>query len=148
MSRPTTRRRQIDMSRVRTALVEAELATSAEIVVSIAPFFFGRVSRVAQRAFVRLRIANTKARNGVLLFVVPARRQVVVLADRNACANVDAAAWQNIAARIATAFAAGCGTSGLVEGIGDLARTLAAAFPHSLADINELPDLEREPVPR
>lgn len=148
MSRPTTRRKQIDVSRVRAALVDAERTTSAELVVSIAPFFFGRVSRVAQRTFVRLHMAHSDARNGVLLFVAPSRRQVVVLADRNARANVDSAAWQNIAARIATAFAAGCGTTGLVEGIGELARTLAVPFPCTGADVNDLAELVCEPVPR
>lgn len=140
MAQPTTRRSQIDVARVRAAVEAAEQVTSAEIVVSIAPFFVGRVWPVAQRAFVRLGVSHTHAHNGVLVFVVPARRQVVVLADSGAQSRVDAAVWQRVAERIAVAFAAGEGTTGLVDGIAELAATLSAPFPHTAQEVNELPD--------
>jgi uncharacterized membrane protein len=84
MGHATTRRREIDAACVRRAVEAAEHRTSAEIVVSIAPFFLGRVWSAARRAFARLGVAGTRARNGVLVFVVPSRRQVVVLADDGA----------------------------------------------------------------
>ena len=146
MRRATTRRKDIDLARVRQAVEAAELRTSAEIVVSIAPFFFGRVWPAARAAFERLGVARTLGRNGVLVFVVPARRQVVVLADDVAVALVAPAIWRDAASRIAAAFARGEGTTGLVDGIGWLSRALSERFPRQPGDLNELldqPDQER-----
>jgi len=140
MGHATTRRKAIDVARVREAVEAAERITSAEILVSIAPFFVGRVWPAARRAFVRLGVANTRARNGVLVFVVPSRRQVVVLADDGAAARIDPAIWRDATARIAAAFASGHATAGLVDEIGRLARVLAGPFPYHPADVNELPD--------
>lgn len=136
----TTRRKDIDLTRVREAVEAAERTTSAEIVVSVAPFFVGRVWQAAQRAFTRLGVSRTRGRNGVLVFVVPSRRQVVLLADDRALAEVDPSVWSETATQIATAFAHGHGTTGLVDGIERLARSLRAPFPHQPADVNELPD--------
>lgn len=125
--RATIRRKDIDVARVRKAVEAAERTTSAEIVVSIAPFFLGRVWPAAQRAFARLGVSRTRRSNGVLVFVVPSRRQVVVLADDGALARVDPSVWSETATQIATAFARGHGTTGLVDGIvrwllGDVAK--------------------------
>ncbi len=140
MQRATTRRKEIDLVRVRQAVEAAERRTSAEIVVSIAPFFVGRVWTAAHRAFVRLGGARTHGRNGVRVFVVPARREVVVLADEGAIATVNPAIWRDAASRIAAAFADGRGTEGLVDGIEWLSCTLSELFPHQRGDTNELPD--------
>lgn len=140
MARATRRRKDLDLDRVREAIEAAERRTSAEIVVSIAPFFIGRVWPAAQRAFARLRVAHTRHRNGVLIFVVPARRQVVVLADRGAHAQIDPSVWRETASRIAAAFGRGHGTAGLVAGIEHLADALGGPYPHERGDINELPD--------
>ena len=140
MRRATTRRRELDLDRVRAAIAAAEQHTSAELVVSIAPFFVGRIWPAARRAFARLGVARTQQRNGVLIFVVPARRQVVVLADQAAHARLAPAVWHEAADRIAAAFGRGEGTAGLVSGVEHLARALAGPFPHHRDDANELPD--------
>ncbi len=142
--RGTTRRKELDLSRVREAIEDAERRTSAEIVVSVAPFFVGSVWRAAHRAFDHLGVAGTQWRNGVLVFVVPARRDVIVLADDGAYARFDPEFWQDIAARIAEDFARGDGTAGLVGGIDQLATALAGPFPRTADDINELPDQPSE----
>lgn len=140
MTRATTRRKDLDLDRVRQAIEAAERHTSAEIVVSIAPFFVGRLWPAARRTFARLGVARTHGRNGVLIFVVPARRQVLVLADDAAHAHLDPAVWREAAARIAAAFGRGEGTTGLVAGVEYLACALAGPFPHHRGDPNELPD--------
>jgi uncharacterized membrane protein len=140
MGTATTRRKDIDLLRVRAAVEAAERRTSAEIVVSIAPFFVGRVWRAAERAFVQLGVARTHARNGVLVFVVPSRRQVIVLPDDGAAAGIEPSVWTDVATGIADAFARGEGTTGLVDGIELLSHALARRFPYHRADVNELPD--------
>jgi uncharacterized membrane protein len=143
MSRATTRRREIDRDRVRAAVESAEACTSAEIVVAIAPFFVGRVWRAARRAFARLGVAGTRRRTGVLVFVVPSRRQVVILPDEGACDRIDAAIWRGIAAAIAAGFGDGRGTDGLVDGVLQLGDALSVPFPRAPGDLNELPDEPR-----
>ncbi|HZA51699.1 MAG TPA: TPM domain-containing protein, partial [Myxococcaceae bacterium] len=80
--------RRIDVKRVEHALREAEKRASGEIRVSVAPLFWGSVRKEAERAFVRLGMSRTKERNGVLFFVVPARRKFVVLGDEGIHAKV------------------------------------------------------------
>ncbi len=140
MARATTRRKDLDLDRVCEAVRAAERHTSAEIVVAVAPFFVGRTWPAARRAFARLGVARTRHRNGVLLFVVPARRKVIVLADDGAHARIGSDLWHDVATRIAASFARGHGTAGLVDGIERLAHALAGPFPHERGDINELPD--------
>lgn len=135
-----TRRRAIDGTRVREAIEAAERRTSAEIVVSVAPFFLGNIWKAAEGAFVRLGVARTRARNGVLVFVIPSRRQLVVMGDEGIHAQLGDPFWQEVVARIATAFARGDGTGGLVEGIARLGETLAERFPRGPDDVNELAD--------
>jgi len=141
MPRPTTRRRDIDRAAIRTAVAAAERLTSAEIVVSISPFFLGNVGDAAERAFRRLGIARTRRRNGVLVFVVPARHQVLVLPDDEAAARIDPAIYERTAALVAAACARGEGTQGIVDAVALLAAALAVAFPFAHDDANELPDL-------
>lgn len=124
-----TRRQAIDREQVRDAVEAAERRTSAEIVVSIAPFFIGDVRRATRRAFRWLRIAHTQDRNGILVFVVPARKHVAVLADEGAHGCIDHALWHDVASHIADAFSRGDGSAGIVHGIGRLAAALSVPFP-------------------
>jgi len=71
--------RFVDKGRVREAIAAAELETSAPIHVSIAPYFWGSVRRTAWRAFRKHGLAKTAKRNGVLFFVVPSRREFVII---------------------------------------------------------------------
>ncbi|HVK72369.1 MAG TPA: TPM domain-containing protein [Kofleriaceae bacterium] len=132
----------IDRDRVRAAIEGAERQTSAEIVVSIAPFFLGGVAPAARHAFTRLGVARTRARNGVLIFVVPSRHQVVVLPDEAAEARLHPDVVADAARRVAAGFGRDDGTGGLVDGIAVLAGALAPLFPPAADDVDELPPFE------
>src|SRR5436305_9038695 len=101
------RRRAIDDDRLRAAIAAAEARSSGQIVVSIAPWFWGSVERVAKRAFERLGVGHTRHRNGVLLFVVPRRRRFTVLGDDALHAVVGQAFWDETVAAIGKQIAAG-----------------------------------------
>jgi uncharacterized membrane protein len=132
---------RLDIPRIEEALRAAERRTSGEIRVSVAPFFWGSVRRAAETAFVRLGMTETRQRNGVLFFVVPARRRFVVLGDEGIHARVGPDFWESVAARVAEAFHAGDFTGGLVRGITAVGEQLSAHFPYQPGeDINELPD--------
>jgi uncharacterized membrane protein len=140
---------RLDIDRVRKAIEEAEKQTSGEIRVSIARFFWGRVRPAAERAFNRLGMTRTRQRNGILFFVVPARRRFVVLGDKGVHAKVVQKFWDSIAAAMSEDFKKGNFTDGLVRGIEIAGRGLAAYFPYDPStDMNELPDEVDDTKPR
>src|SRR5262245_54000351 len=133
--------RIIDGDKIKRAIQAAEHRTSGEICVSVAPLFWGNVEKAADKAFVRLGMASTQQRNGVLFFVVPARRRFVVLGDRAIHERVGQDFWDRIAAVVSEKFREGDFTGGLVKGIENVGEQLATHFPYDPAtDKNELPD--------
>jgi uncharacterized membrane protein len=133
--------RRIDVARVRAAIEAAERRTSGEIVVSVSRWFWGDVRRAAERAFERLQVARTAERNGVLIFVVPSRRQFVILGDEGIHARVGQGFWEDVAAAIASRLRAGDVTGALVDGVTRAGEGLIEHFPHAGArDRNELGD--------
>jgi len=135
--------KSLDTAAVERAIALAETRTSGEIRVSIAGFFVGSSRRLAELAFQRLGLHATRDRNGVLLLIAPARRQVVVLGDEAIHAQVGDAFWTEIAARVSTRFREGHFTQGVVEAVDAIGEALARHFPAG-ADVdgnpNELPD--------
>lgn len=131
----------IDKERIRRAIEKAEKRTSGEIRVSVSQPFWGNVRKAAERAFERLGMTNTKDRNAVLFFVVPARRKFVVLGDSGIHEKVGQEFWQQIVGIVSERFRRGDFTGGLVAGIEVVGEGLAQHFPYDAAnDTNELPD--------
>jgi uncharacterized membrane protein len=133
--------RTVDVGRVKAAVAAAERAASGEVRVSVSRFFWGSVRKAAERAFVRLGMTRTKDRNGVLFFIVPARKKFVVLGDAGIHAKVGQEFWDSLAGLMSARFKKGEFTEGLVEAIEEAGRRLAAHFPYDAAvDVNELAD--------
>jgi uncharacterized membrane protein len=131
----------IDRDRIKSAIQEAEHRTSGEICVSVAPLFWGSVEKAADKAFARLGMTRTKDRNGVLFFVVPARRKFVVLGDQGIHDRVGQEFWNAVAAAVSEKFRRGDFTGGLVHGIETVGEQLSTHFPYDPdTDKNELPD--------
>src|SRR5437773_1349912 len=99
--------RVLDQGRIKEAIRHAEHRTSGEVCVSVAPLFWGNVEKAAQKAFVRLGVAHTKDRNGVLFFVVPSRRKFVVLGDTGIHQKLGQEFWDRIAAAMSGRFREG-----------------------------------------
>ena len=133
--------RTVDIERVKAAIAAAERAASGEIRVSVSRFFWGSVRRAAEKAFFRLGMTRTKDRNGVLFFIVPARKKFTVLGDEGIHAKVGQEFWDCLAGLMSGHFRKGEFTEGLVAAIEEAGRQLAAHFPFVLTiDINELAD--------
>jgi uncharacterized membrane protein len=135
--------RSLDTPAVERAIARAETRTSGEIRISIAGFFLGSSRRLAERAFQRLGLHATRDRNGVLLLIAPARREVVVLGDEAIHAQVGDPFWTEIADRVSTRFREGHFTEGVVEAVDAIGEALARHFPASAeagGNPNELPD--------
>jgi uncharacterized membrane protein len=133
--------RTVDVERVKAAIAAAERAASGEIRVSVSRFFWGSVRRAAEKAFIRLGMAGTKDRNGVLFFIVPARKRFTILGDAGIHAKVGQEFWESLAGLMSGHFRKGEFTEGLVAAIEEAGRRLAAHFPYDpAADVNELAD--------
>ena len=131
----------IDVERIKAAIAVAERSASGEVRVSVAPFFWGSVRRVAEKAFVRLGMTATKDRNGILFFIVPTRKKFAVLGDEGIHARVGQEFWDSLAGLLSGHFRKGEFTEGLIVAIEEAGRQLAAHFPCDPAtDVNELPD--------
>ncbi len=131
----------IDREKIKQAIEAAEHRTSGEICVSVAPFFWGSVEKAANKAFVRMGVARTKHRNGVLFFVVPSRRKFVVLGDSGIHERVGQEFWHRVVAAVSAKFRDGDFTGGIVKGIEEVGEQLASHFPYDpLTDEDELPD--------
>lgn len=134
-------KRCVDEARVVQAIVAAERASSGEIRVSMATFFWGDVEKVAQKAFVRLGMDKTAKRNGVLIFLVPSRKRFTILGDEGIHAKVGQEFWEDVASGLSEHFKRSEFTEGLVQGIAKVGERLAQHFPwEGDADRNELPD--------
>lgn len=126
---------------VEEAIKRVEAQTSGEIRVSVAGFFRGDLQRLAEGAFRRLRIADTRYRNGVLILVAPTRRKVVILADVGIHARVGASFWSAVTETLTARFRAREFTTGLTEAIHEIGAQLTTHFPPDPGgDVNELPD--------
>jgi uncharacterized membrane protein len=129
----------IDLDVVEQAIAAAERRTSAEIRVAVArSWFWGDARAAAERAFRRLQMSRTRARNGVLIFIAPSRRKLAVLGDVGVQAKVAPDLWSRVVDRMIADFRRGDRTAGLVAAVQILADALSAVFPTGPHDVNEL----------
>lgn len=121
--------RHVDSERIVRAIEAAERDTSGQIRVSLAPKFWGSVRKAAERAFVRLGMKKTQHRNGVLLFVVPSRREFTILGDVAIHEKVGQDFWERVAAAMTQRIRSGDLTDGIIHGIESAGAQLATHFP-------------------
>ena len=106
------------------------------------------LNQVAARAralevFAHLRVWDTEANNGVLIYVQLADRQVEIIADRGIAARVSEAEWQAVCRLMEEHFRAGRFQTGAIAGVEAVGELLARHFPPPPAGAqthNQLPD--------
>jgi uncharacterized membrane protein len=95
----------------------------------------------AQEVFALLRVWDTHANSGVLIYVLLAERAIEIVADRGIAARVGQVEWQAVCDRMRERFAAGDYERGAVEGVTAVSDILARHFPaDGSARDNELSD--------
>jgi uncharacterized membrane protein len=99
----------------------------------------------ALEVFGALRVWDTEANNGVLLYVLLADKAVEIIADRGAARAIAQPVWDEIARDLSKAFAGGTAHQGCLAAVARLDALLADAFaldPRAGAGRNpdELPD--------
>ena len=97
----------------------------------------------AVAAFGRLRVWDTAANNGVLLYLLLADRRIEIVADRGLAGRVSDEQWRGVCALMEERLRAGDAEAAAIAGIEAASDLLARHFPRGAgdADENELPDL-------
>lgn len=83
----------------------------------------------AQMVFSKLRVWDTEANNGVLIYVLLAERRVEIVADRGLARQVDAAQWEKIIELMRYHFRSGEFAAGALAGVQAVGAVLARYFP-------------------
>ena len=83
----------------------------------------------AMQTFSDLHIWNTELRNGVLIYVLLADRQVEIVADRGANQRIAQADWEGVCRVMEGHFRAGRYAEGALAGVGAVGDLLARHFP-------------------
>lgn len=131
---------KLESDRIVKAIADAEKKSSGEIRVHVTRRKPDNVEERARRRFKLLGMTRTALRNGVLIYIAPNVRRFQVLGDSGIHEKLGDDFWKETAAVIEIHFRNGDYTEGIVRGIEKVAEVLAAHFPRSEADVNELPD--------
>jgi uncharacterized membrane protein len=83
----------------------------------------------AAQTFSDLHIWNTELRNGVLIYVLLADRDVEILADRGAAERIGQADWEGVCRVMEGHFREGRYSEGALAGVAGVGRLLEKHFP-------------------
>jgi uncharacterized membrane protein len=119
----------VDEHRVRSAIEAAESNTTGKIHVTLSHQAGGSARSGAERLAKKLRLGDTRERNGVLFFIVPDRREFTVLGDAGIHQKVGQEFWDRVVGAMSDKIKEGDLTDGLIHGIEEAGRELAAHFP-------------------
>ena len=97
----------------------------------------------ALEVFSHLRVWDTEANSGVLIYLLLADHDIEIIADRGIAAQVDQREWDQIAKTMEQAFASGQFEQGALTGIRAITQLLARHFP---PDDNNPNELSNQPV--
>ncbi len=119
----------------------AQIRVAIEVALELKDFW--RVGTARDRAlevFAELGVWNTRERNGVLIYVLLAERDVEIVADDGLDGRVEPNEWQRVCTLIEREFAAGRWRDGVLVGIEAATELLVREFPATGPRVNEQPD--------
>ena len=132
---------KLEHDRIVQAIREAEMKTSGEIRAFIQR---GKLKSdplvAAQRKFHRLDMHKTRERNAVLIFVAPRAHKLAVIGDKAIHEKCGDVFWQQVTENMRTHFQNEKFSHALVEAIKEIGKVLAAHFPKTSTNANELPN--------
>ena len=118
-----------------------EIRFVAEGALDFLPLVRGITARErAVRVFSDLRVWDTEANNGVLIYLLLADRDVEIVADRGFNTRVSGREWEAICLEMEACFARGDYEAGALAGIARVDELLRRHYPATGHPANELPD--------
>src|SRR5919197_818873 len=119
-----------------------ELRFAIEGALHLSALLAGLTARArAEALFGELRVWDTDARSGVLIYVQLVDRRLEIVADRGIAARVAQSEWDAICRTMEKEFAAGNYERGAAAAIDATTRLLARHFPAAHVNPNELSDI-------
>lgn len=137
------------LRRIADAIAVSELRHSGEICFAVEPGLHPRAlwagTQARDRAsdvFAQLRVWDTHANNGVLLYLLLADHRIEIVADRGFDGLVSAEQWRGVCQLIEERLQAGEPEAAVLRGVAALSDILVEHFPRhaDYVDSNELPD--------
>lgn len=129
-----------EKKRIREAIKSAELMTSGELRVHIESVCENEPMERAVAWFEKLKMHETEARNGVLIYVALESKKFAILGDKGINAVVPPDFWDKTKDEMLAEFKAGKMLEGICKGIESAGTQLKKYFPYQTDDINELED--------
>ena len=129
---------QSDKNRILEAIQDAEKQTSGEIRVHADSKCSGDPIQTAISHFERLKMHETKDRNGVLIYIATRDRKLAIIGDQNINEKVSSDYWETTKNNLITAFKKGEYVNGITVAIADVGEKLKAHFPYLSDDTDEL----------
>ena len=96
----------------------------------------------AEEVFAQLRLWDTEANSGVLIYLLLADHRIELVADRGLAAHIEDAQWQGVCRQIEDGLRAGQPEAAVRRGIDGVTALLVRHLPRieGVADANELPN--------
>lgn len=137
------------LAHIATAIADSELHHRGEICFAVEPNLPARAVWAGQQArergaevFAQLRVWDTRANNGVLLYLLLADQRIEILADRGFDDLVSPEQWRGVCQLIEERLKIGEPEAAVLRGVEAISVLLAEHFPRGADDVdsNELPD--------
>ena len=126
--------------RVVEAIKQAERNTSGEMKVHIENRCKGNVEERSLVVFNKLKLNETKLRNGVLIYLAVRDHKFAILGDEGINNVVGQGFWNDVKDLMLSHFKENRFAEGLEQGIQRCGEKLKTYFPYQSDDINEIPD--------
>jgi uncharacterized membrane protein len=120
------------------AISTAEKNTSGEIRVHIENFCFGNEVKRAVKVFNKLGMANTKERNGILIYLAVQSKKVAIIGDEGIHKKLGREYWDKLVEQLISKFHKEHKADGLAESIIECGNQLKHYFPYAHDDKDEL----------
>jgi len=127
-------------SQIIQTIEEAEMRTSGEIRVHIEGKCKLDPLKRAIEVFNELGMANTKLRNGVLIYVAVRTHSFAIIGDSGIDEKVPLGFWTEVKEEMLSHFKTNQVSEGICTGVRLAGEKLAAFFPFNENDTNELPN--------
>ncbi|GAB6196134.1 TPM domain-containing protein [Lysobacter xanthus] len=137
------------LERIAAAIAASEARHTGEVCFAVEAALPVRLALVDHRpreraaeVFTRLRVWDTEANNGVLVYMLLADRAIEIVADRGFNGRVADEDWSTICADLEAAMRAGEHEAGVLRAVEAISALMERDFPRpqGYVDTNELPD--------